>query len=508
MSKFAPKKEVAEIKNYMGEKAYKRSAKVELVNAVLTSFIENTYYEKKDKRVERISELVEKVAKTDPAFVAKLAIFARDEFNMRSSTHVLLGELAKVHRGDNLVGRAIYKAAIRPDDLVEIMAYVGKPVRSQVKRGVARALTKFDSYQLAKYRGTNHTMKLVDIVNLVRPKHTDAIGKLVHDKLRNTDTWESKVSAAKGDTKKVTQAWHDLFDTNRASYMAVLKNLRNIAETNDNELIKKAADFISDPVRVKTSRQFPFRFLSAYEALSGLRDKKRSTITFENDTDGAALLKKAVEKALNVSIENLPIYDGKTVILADNSGSMRGDYGGSSAVSAHSSRTTANIANLFASLYWMRANNTYVGVFGDRLLTPEMNRKKGVFENYKAVDEKARDVGFATEQGLFTFFEDALRDKVKIDRVFIFSDMQIGKNSWYGKSYEQTSGNFNQLFKQYKAFNPDVKVYSIDLRGYGTTVFSDGIYEFSGFSDKLFEIVELAEQDRDALIHKIEQIEL
>lgn len=507
MSKFAPTKKVAETRNYMGEKAYKRSPKVELVNAVLTSFIENTYYEKKDKRVERITELVEQVAKKDPEFVAKLAIFARDVFNMRSSTHVLLGELAKVHRGDNLVGRAIYKAAIRPDDLIEIVAYVGKPIRSQVKRGVARAFEKFDEYQLAKYRNATHGMKLVDVVNLVRPKHSEAIRKLVRDELRNTDTWEAKTSAAAGDTEKVAEGWHELFDKKKASYMAVLRNLRNIAETNDRALVDKAASFIADRNRVKNSRQLPFRFLSAYEALGGVSEKRPTSISFEKDADLKEILKAAVEQALNYSIENLPLLQGKTAILADNSGSMSGDRGGSSALSANSNRKTADIANLFATLYWMRADNTYVGLFGDRLLTPEMDRSKGVFENYRSLHNKAKTVGPSTEQGIYDFFKTALEEKTKVDRVFIFSDMQIGQNSWYGHK-AGTQRTFNQLFKKYKEFNPDVKVYSIDLRGYGTTVFSDGIFEFAGFSDKLFEIAELAEQDRDALIHRIEQVEL
>lgn len=503
MSKFAPKKQVADTTNYMGEKAFKRSAKIELVNAVLTSFIESTYYEKADKRITRISELVEEVAKKDPEFVAKLAIFARDSFNMRSSSHVILGELAKVHRGDNLVGRAIYKAAIRPDDLIEIVSYVDKPLRSQVKRGVARAFEKFDEYQLAKYRSTKHTMKLVDVVNLVHPKHSEAIKKLVHDELRSTETWESKVSAAKGDTEKVKESWHELFDTNRASYMAVLRNLRNIAQTGDGKLIKKAADFISDPERVRKSRQFPFRFLSAYESLGS--SDKRSSISFEKDKDSTAVLKDAVEAALNVSIKNLPLYEGKTAILADNSGSMGGDYGGSGAISANSSRTSASIANLFATMYWMKANNTFVGLFGDQLLQPKLDRSKGLFDNYNIVAKKAEHVGGGTEQGIFDFFKNALEEKVKVDRVFIFSDMQIGRNSWYGIGYQR---NFNQLFQDYKKFNPDVKVYSVDLRGYGTTVFSDGIAEFSGFSDKLFEIVALAEQDRNALIKKIEEVEI
>jgi len=505
MSKFSTTNKVADVKNYMGEKAYTRTPKLELINAVLTSFIDNTYYEKAEKRLVRIGELVEQVAKKDPAFVAKLAVFARDEFNMRSSSHVLIGELSRVHRGDNLVGKALQRIAIRPDDLMETLAYVDKPIPSQIKRGAARALSAYDEYQLAKYRGEGKKWSLVDVVNLVRPKHTEALAKLINGELRNTETWEAMISAAKGDREATIAAWKQLLTTNKLPYMALLRNLRNIASLNDSELVTLASEQIADPNRVRKSRQFPFRFLSAYEALEGAKTST-SSIKFEKDLSGVPMLLEAVEKAINVSIENLPLLEGTTAILADNSGSMRGDSRGS-ALSANSNRKTSDIANLFATLYWMRADNTYVGLFGDRLLSPKMDRSKGVFENYKAVEHEAANVGPGTEQGIYDFFRKALADKTKVDRVFIFSDMQIGRNTWYGHE-PGTRQTFNQLFKEYKAFNPDIKVYSVDLRGYGTTVFSDGIYEFAGFSDKLFSIVELAEQDKDALVHSIEAIQL
>lgn len=506
MTKFSTKTQVADNKNYMGEKAYIRSPKIELVQAVLTSFIENTYYEKADKRLVRISELVEGVAKKDPEFVAKLAVFARTQFNMRSSVHVLIGELAQVHKGDNLISQIIPAVALRPDDLIEIVAYVQKPIPNQIKKGVAKALTTFNEYQLAKYRANNKKMSLVDVVNLVRPKHTEAIGKLIRGELRNTETWESQLSAAKGDKEKVTAIWRGLLQERKLGYMAALRNLRNIAATNDPETIRLAAEFIANRKAVSGSKQFPFRFLSAYEALQDYT-KGISTLTFEKDEDNAATLAEAVTKALGYSIENLPLLPGKTAILSDNSGSMRGDYGGSSAISANSSRNSASIANLFATLYWMRADNTYVGLFGDRLVSPVLDRAKSVFENYDLIAMAGETCGASTEQGIYDFFEEALANKTMVDRVVIFSDMQIGKNTWYCHK-AGTRQTFNQLFKKYKEFNPNIKVYSVDLRGYGTTVFSDGIYEFAGFSDKLFSIMEMTDQNPDALVKVIEDVQL
>ena len=62
-------------------------------------------------------------------------------------------------------------------------------------------------------------------------------------------------------------------------------------------------------------------------------------------------------------------------------------------------------------------------------------------------------------------------------------------------------------FKAKTKSNPHV--YSFDLNGYGTLQFPEyQVYCIAGFSDRVFDIIKLLEQDRHALIKKIEEIEL
>lgn len=62
------------------------------------------------------------------------------------------------------------KIVFRPDDMMEIIAYYkaksGKTLPNAMKKGFALAFDKFDGYQIAKYRGENKAVKLVDVVNL------------------------------------------------------------------------------------------------------------------------------------------------------------------------------------------------------------------------------------------------------------------------------------------------------------------------------------------------------
>ena len=494
----------------MGGKSFKQSEKEELAFAVISSFMEDTYYESKDKRVSRIAKLVEQLAKDDPLFIAKLAIITRREFHMRSAFHVLIGELVKNHNGDSLVSNTIFEGVERPDDLLEIASYINggkRPWPKQIQKGIHKAIHKFDGYQLAKYRGDNKAYSLVDLFNLVRPKpetqkEAEAWAKLIDGELKNKDTWESRLSSETGRADK-GKTWKELIASEKMGYMAILRNLRNIAETADAETIKKVADIITNPELVKRSKQLPFRFLSAYVAL-GEKKKGDSSLTFEKDVDSIEVLQKAVEKALEVSIQNLPDLGGRTVILTDNSGSMRGDDGGKSLVSAYSKRTTADIANLFATLYWSRCDNTIVATFGDRLLQPKMDRSKSLFENFDIVEYAGTHVGPGTETGIFTMFEKINTEKLPVDRVIIFSDCQLGTGcTWYDTGARR-SADFNKLFQTFRKNNPEAMVYSVDLRGYGNTVFSDGVVEISGWSDKIFDLMGRMEK-KEGLVKWIEE---
>ena len=498
--------------NYMGGKSFIQPEKIELTHAILTSFIESSYYESKDKRVDKISDLVKSISKKYPEFIAKLAIYARKEFNMRSVSHVLIGELAKNHKGDNLVSKLIESAAIRPDDLLEIVAYLKKPIPNQVKKGVEKALHKFDEYQLAKYRHANKDFSMVDLFNLVHPKPVTeqediTWNALVADTLINKDTWEAKLS--KGESH--VETWKELLKNKKLGYMACLRNLRNILKTDDIETIQMAADFISNEKAVKNSKQLPFRFLSAYKALIDRSEyNKIEKMKFEKDDDNnyKEILIDALNEAIKYSVSNIPLLKGKTLILSDNSGSMRGDHGGTSLLSACSNRTTADIANLFAVLYWSRAENTSIGLFGDKLIEPEMNRKKSLFENFSIINEIACTCGLGTEEGIFTAFERLCENKQKVDRIVIFSDCQVGKATWYDWSAGRKASDFNKLFQKYKTMFPKTIVYSIQLRGYGNTLFANNIIELAGWSDKIFNIMEISEKSDTDLIKQIEDIQI
>lgn len=93
------------IENRAGGEAFKQSPKLELVSLLLTSFVKDQYYRTADEQLEDLSRLVNEIS--DKKFVAKSAIYARNEFGMRSITHALIGELVKIVKGKKWLKFAI-----------------------------------------------------------------------------------------------------------------------------------------------------------------------------------------------------------------------------------------------------------------------------------------------------------------------------------------------------------------------------------------------------------------
>jgi len=207
MSKFNKKSEgvkPTEI-NEMGAAAFKLNDKEELVSTVMTTFLHDSYYEKEREIVNRI---IDKLDKVDPLFAAKLAIYARNDGNMRSVTHLIAAYIVRRAAGAEWAKRFYNKIVIRPDDMSEILSCYGnlnkmeltnkslRKIPNSIKKGFKTALERLDAYQIDKYKMNSRQVKLIDLVNLLHPSPTQKNGE-AYKRLMNgeslADLYESKV---------------------------------------------------------------------------------------------------------------------------------------------------------------------------------------------------------------------------------------------------------------------------------------------------------------------------
>ena len=471
MSKFNATNTIKTV-NKCGVPAYSMDAKSKLVTQVLCSFFdEEQFY---GKNTEDMAQTIKRVIADEPQFVSNLAVFARRAFNMRSVSHVLTAYLAHETSGKPYVRRTIDGVVIRGDDLTEIMAFYlstfGKPIPNSLRRAIADKLVTFDEYTLAKYKGDNKAVKMRDLICLCRPmpqtsKQEDTFKRCLENRLETPLTWESELSANGNNT----ETWEKLIDSGKVGYMALLRNLRNIIKANPSN-VQQVYNIIQDPEHVRKSRQLPFRFYSAYKAVSDIAGSKVFDI---------------LENAIESSVENMPKLSGTTVIAVDISGSM------SSPVSSNSEVKCYEIAMLLGLLANRICDNSYFYIFNNRIAKKAVSSKCNILETVRATD-----CGGGTNMSLP--LQKMIDDKINADRIIVLSDNM--NNSWlwgnsatqhYADEYRRMSGN-------------DIWVHGIDLQGYGTQQFHGKKTNIiAGWSEKVLDFILLAEQGEDTLIKRI-----
>ena len=567
MARFSTKKVAVEPTetNFMGEKAFKLKEKEELVSTVMTTFLEDSYYEKQNEIVDRITSLLDKV---DPLFAAKLAIYARNNGNLRSVTHLVSAYIARNLQNKDWAKRFYSKIIVRPDDMTEILSAYAKlngmsdndvkKIPNSMKKGFKEALEGLDAYRIDKYKMKTRSFSLVDLVRLFHPKATqknaEAYKRLIEGKsladLYSSKILEKEMTKAGQKTKDMTEK--DKVEAKKEAITAVidnvkgmpvmnlLRNLRNILLYAPDK-VTEACEQLTIKDKIMNSRLLPFRFATAYSEIEKLsyyyteisstkssiqfEDEKSSSLCSENEfRRNKEMVLNAIEKALEISCLNIPKLEGNVAVLVDDSGSMRGDAGGSSRVSAFSKTSTSMIAHLFASMVMYRQDNIYLGLFGDKLINVPVKRDMRLLDYTKWTFEKGGECGGATETGIYDFIRQVVKEKKKIDNVIVFSDCQIGSihtkgyyggysefTAWYGNNSSDRGKHFHELFKEFRKINPNANFIVVNLRQSGSTsVFdkSQRILNIAGWSDKIFDVITSQCKGWDAMIKEIESIEI
>ena len=486
MARFNKIKVGTATQNLAGGDGYKSTPELELTSILLTSFLQDSYYEKSAKRLDRLDEILKKV---DPEFAAKAAIYARKTFGMRSITHVLASKIAKYASGKPWAKRFYHDVINRPDDMAEILSHYrthSKSMPNAMKKGFARYLRNMQEYHYAKYSMANKDISLVDLVNLTHPKPTlnsyEALRKLVEDGTVSSasKTWEASLSATKGDAKAKKDTWIQLLRANNLGYFAALRNVRNIVEQAP-EAVDELCVLLGNPQAIKASKVMPFRFVTAYNAVQELpsSDEKRKVIV-------------AITTALERCLSNIPNLPGKTLLMLDTSGSMYKSWSYKNFNDEVSAKSPIGMAAIFAAAMYKRMN-------ADLLLYSNDVAKvsPNPMDSIMTIAGQLCQAGQKGGTNLGRAFDAIKHHHLRYDRIIVLSDMQ----SWM-------SSVKNSFYKYKTSLGVDPYLYSMDFKGYGTLEFPENnVVTLAGYSDKLFDLFEYTEQDKRALINKIKSYE-
>lgn len=450
--------------NIAGGRAFKMNAEQELAHAVLSSFLDNKFYESGSDRLARLVILCKQVS---AEYLSALAYFTRKECHMRTTPVVLLGELAKNHKGNSLVWKSIERTIERVDDMTELGAYFEGKLPSQVKRGLRRAILKFNRYALSKYKGQGKAIKLVDLFNLVHPNPNFATDEqkqawkdLLIGKLSSADeTWEAVISAS----KDKQHDWEKLVFEDKLGYMAMLRNLNNLVKNDvSKETISLVAKRLVDPEKVRKSKQLPFRFATAY-----------------NIVENNVKLKDAISEACDIALDNIDMLPGKTLIALDCSGSM------GSGVDSYFGK-----GSLFAAALFKKSEDVEFVMYDTQLYRASFSRRTPLLD----VVNQLKANGGGTQTSLV--FDYCVLEHKLFDRVIIISDNE----SWI----DDTQGNKNTYMKM----APESHIFCIDIAGYGTKdVTGQNTHYITGWSDNVLQFIKFTEQGK-SLVDTIKDYEI
>jgi hypothetical protein len=271
------------------------------------------------------------------------------------------------------------------------------------------------------------------------------------------------------------------------NYMALLRNLRNIIRAGvSDKHMKMVVEAIHNPEAVEKSKQFPYRFLSAYKEL-------------ENEPGSTKVL-AALSDAVELSVQNIPEFTGKTFVTCDTSRSMDG------AMSSKSKMTRREVGCLFGAMVHKKSEDAITSVFATDFVPVNLNARDSMFTNLKKMFDTDTN-GYGTEA--WKIMDYLNKHKVFVDRIIMFSDMQCYDAGHH--MYGDERSFYEGLVKYRKNVNKNVFVYSFDLASYGTLQVPNDdprVCIAGGFSDKVLNFIPMFEGSRTNMLDVIENIRI
>lgn len=543
----------------------------------------------------KIMTACREIAYYDPEFMLKLALYVRLDLNIRSTANYLLAMSSNIKECQPFLVK-YYEDCIRlPSDWLEVVAiYMTLPDRS-VQNGIPTSLRKvmiskfpaFDEYQLGKYNKERNIKRKqkkqreraekagipvpapakppVTLKQMIRQLHMSQppfavmalLGKRyprnaeefrkaglpgnfnpelasTRIKLPVPETWETMLSE-KGNK---AGTWESLIDHKKLPFMAMLRNLRNLILTGVSPKHHRwAQNKLSNEDTIAMSRQFPFRFFSAYEVIpespaaikaalepkppkegQPIREKKNPIITKFMATPE---ILKAYRDSLDLAVKhattnNVDPIKGSTVVFCNVSSDTTKDAPGAKGMGG----AVKNVAQLG---YLLGLMCKYVCEECDFRIWSSPARgsttshlgvelEEGtILANMDRVAAMAKQLGEASAPFPTDYLQDLIARKKKIDNLLILSHETLNPDDSSAGGGSAPSSSLGSLLRKYRTeVNPELLFVSVNLSGSGKS--SIGASDshpnnimISGFSEQILRFI--AERGGDGQLQYVANID-
>jgi len=501
----------ANARNHEGAPAYTMSARHRLAQVAATGCLNHTFYANAETQLGAVTDLAQKV---DAEFVAKTAVYARQAGHMKDMPALLAAFLAvrDVALLNQVFGRVVDNGKMLRNfvQIVRSGAVGRKSLGSRPKKLVQNWLLNATEKQLLN-ASVGNAPSLADVVKMVHPKPSEAwraawfawlIGKpfveadlppitqaferfkrgmaLGVSSMEVPDVPFQMLTALELDTAQ----WAQIART--GSWQMVRQNLNTFARHGVFEVdgvAEAVAAKLRDPQAVAKARVMPFQLMSAFKATGDAVP---------------AVIRDALQDAMEAAISNVPAFDGRVVVCPDVSGSM------SSAVTGHRGSATSSVrcidvAALVAAAVLRKNPSARVLPFEQAVVKLSLNARDSVMTNAKAL---ASIGGGGTNCSAPLALLN--KERADVDVVILISDNE----SWVDAQRHGATQTMRE-WEAVKNRNPQARLVCIDIQPYGTTQAAErrDILNVGGFSDAVFNTVAAFIEGKTEVEHWVSEIE-
>ncbi len=498
--------------NKEGFPSYSRPIDEQVLSVLMTGSTANLFY---TRATQNIAYAHSVLSQADPDFLARACIYARNEGYMRTMPIMGLVELSV--KNPILFHKVAPNVCQNPHDWQTLIDVARSGVvRSGCGRAIKTAL--IDALRgMSEYHAMKYPQAVRDMIRIARPhervnpsiikyimegKHEGSVSAVLKKLKECTDEdrlyeliiegrlpYEVVMGAVPRATPKV---WEALFHV--APYFNLIRNLRNFTEAgvfSKEENVEKAAKRIANPEAVRKSRLFPFRFYAAYTVLRG-EDEMCWGVWRERKPSPIDPILDALERAMEISMQNIPDIRGRVAIAPDISGSMFSNLTGD-----YSVIQCIHLVGVFTAALKARTRHPLILPFHeevDEKLGKAVYTAEGVM---KTVDTLVRGVGGCTS--LSAPVEWLTAHGEEVDYLIAFTDNE-----------EWVRDPFRVAWKKYTMkVAPEARAYLVTLLPYGdapTPPEDRNVHYIYGWSDNALKYI--AAPDPEVQVEAVRQLEL
>lgn len=479
---------MADAANHHGAPAYAYGPQHQLAQYAATGCLNATYYAGAEAQLATILQLCEKV---EPRFIAKTALYCRERGYMKDTPALLAAVLAV--RGQEYLP-AVFQRIIGNGKMlrnfVQILrsgAVGRKSLGTRPKKLVQHWLNTASEKDLLN-AAVGNAPSLADVVKMVHPKPTEPWREALF-------AWLIGKPYEAGALPPLTQAFEaykrgELQDApdvpfqmltalpldagqwariaRNGGWQMVRMNLNAFARHGVFGIAGMAdviAEKLADPTAIAKARAFPYHLLAAYKAAGA---------------GVPAVVREALQTALEHSLANVPELQGRVVVCPDVSGSMSSPVTGSRG-SASTAVRCVDVAALVAAALLKKNRQTRILPFENAVVSVDLNPRDTVLTNA----QKLAAVGGGGTNCSAPLAQ-LNREKAQADMVIFVSDNE----SWVDATRRGATATMNE-WAAFKRRNPKARLVCVDIQPYGTAQAKEleDILNVGGFSDEVFNII-------------------